>query len=152
MEEFKSILVPTDGSATSKLAVQKGLSLAKLVGAKVTAVYVAERPHYLGESFIPDPPDEEGYRKFYDNFEKLGERVVKLAREEGEKQGVEVEGRVEKGHVAERIIALSKEFDLIIMGSMGHNQLSDLLLGSTAEKVARHAECPVMIVRKKMDE
>lgn len=149
MEEFKRILLPTDGSETSKLAVQKGLSLAKLVGAKVTAVYVAERPHYFGESFIPDPPEEKGYEDFYKKFEQMGGKVVQHAREEGERQGVEVETKVERGHIAERIIALSKEFDLIIMGSMGHNQLSDLLLGSTAEKVARHAECPVMIVRKK---
>jgi nucleotide-binding universal stress UspA family protein len=40
------------------------------------------------------------------------------------------------------------DFDLIIMASLGRSGLVDMLLGSTAERVVRHAPCPVLVVRE----
>jgi nucleotide-binding universal stress UspA family protein len=52
-----------------------------------------------------------------------------------------------EGHPAEEIIKEAKENDLIVIGSKGKTGLDRLLLGSVAENVARHASCPVMIVK-----
>ena len=62
--------------------------------------------------------------------------------------GVPVEVELRPGHAAEVIVrvAREREADLIVLGHKGHF-LRDHLLGSTADRVAEHAECPVMIVR-----
>jgi nucleotide-binding universal stress UspA family protein len=63
----------------------------------------------------------------------------------GESLAVYVE---RSGHAAERIVRIAKETDadLIVLGHKGHF-LRDHLLGSTADRVAEHANCPVMIVK-----
>ncbi len=52
-----------------------------------------------------------------------------------------------EGSPANEIITASKDYDLIVMGSLGRTGLSHLLMGSVAEKVVRHASCPVLVVR-----
>ena len=44
------------------------------------------------------------------------------------------------------------DFDLIILSTHGHTGVTRAILGSTAEKVVRHASCPVLVVRKKEHE
>jgi len=55
---------------------------------------------------------------------------------------------VRAGHAAELIsdFAAAGRYDLVVLGHKGHF-LRDHLLGSTADRVAEHAPCPVMIVR-----
>jgi len=55
---------------------------------------------------------------------------------------------VRPGHAAELISEIATEgaYDLVVLGHRGHF-LRDHLLGSTADRVAQHAPCPVMIVR-----
>jgi nucleotide-binding universal stress UspA family protein len=59
------------------------------------------------------------------------------------------EVQVVTGDPADVIVHFAQErgADLIVMGSHGHTGLRHLLLGSVAEKVLRHAPCPVLIVR-----
>jgi nucleotide-binding universal stress UspA family protein len=61
---------------------------------------------------------------------------------------VEIEVDLKPGHAAEVIARYAREndFDLIMLGHKGHF-LGDYLLGSTADRVAHHAHCPVMVVR-----
>src|SRR5437879_4116853 len=77
-------------------------------------------------------------------FGALGER----ARAEGERAGVAIELEIRAGHAAEAISSFAAEggYDLVVLGHRGHF-LRDHLLGSTADRVAEHAPCPVMIVR-----
>jgi nucleotide-binding universal stress UspA family protein len=49
-------------------------------------------------------------------------------------------------------IARDRDIDLIIIGTHGYTGLKHLVLGSTAEKVVRHAPCPVLTVREKEHE
>ena len=71
------------------------------------------------------------------------EEIVTL----GEEMGITVTRKLVEGHPAEEIIQEAHEDDLIVMGSKGKTGLDRLLLGSVAENVARHAPCPVMIVK-----
>ena len=61
---------------------------------------------------------------------------------------VPIEVELRPGHAAELIVRYASEVgaDLIVLGHRGHF-LRDHLLGSTADRVAESAECPVMIVR-----
>jgi nucleotide-binding universal stress UspA family protein len=141
MALFKRILIPTDGSEYTKAAIAKGLELAKLMNAEVTAMYVVDQT-----SFINFPMDSTMV-SVYSLLEKEGKEAVEYVRKEGEKIGVKVETIVEEGSPVRKIVDASKNFDLIVMGTLGRTGFSKLLLGSVAERVVRYADCPVMVVR-----
>jgi nucleotide-binding universal stress UspA family protein len=56
---------------------------------------------------------------------------------------------VERGNPVEKIISHSEQekFDLIVMGTHGHGKLEDAMIGSTARRVVRRSEIPVLVVR-----
>ena len=154
MKEYQNILIPTDGSDDAMYAALKGLSLAKLIGAEVTALHVLEHPHYLGEALslgemIPMESPEMKESGMYKGLEKMANNAVNFVKEEGEKMGVSVKTEVIEGHAADEIVKLSKIYDLIVLSALGRSCVTDLLLGGVADIVARHAKCPILIVRKK---
>lgn len=63
--------------------------------------------------------------------------------------GVRAELFLRHGPATDVILAfgVAKKADLIIMGSQGRTGLKRLLIGSVAERVVRHAHCPVLVVR-----
>jgi nucleotide-binding universal stress UspA family protein len=138
---FERILVAIDGSDCSDRAFGKALELAVLTGGKLTALAIeGPLPAYaatLGEV-------DEVKREKDQFFNALGAR----ARERAEQLGVELDVDVRPGHPAELIsrVAADGGYDLVVLGHRGHF-LRDHLLGSTADRVAEHAPCPVMIVR-----
>jgi nucleotide-binding universal stress UspA family protein len=138
---FERILVAIDGSDCSDRAFGKALELAVLTSGKLTALAIeGPLPAYaatLGEV-------DEVKREKDQFFNALGAR----ARERAEQLGVEIDVDVRPGHPAELIsrVAADGGYDLVVLGHRGHF-LRDHLLGSTADRVAEHAPCPVMIVR-----
>lgn len=64
----------------------------------------------------------------------------------------ETDTSVEIGNVTERMVGAAEEWhaDLIVLGAHQHTWVERLLLGSTAESIARHARCSVEIVRRPM--
>ena len=74
--------------------------------------------------------------------------IARLARDQAREEGVDLQIEVLAGHAAELIVrhAANGGFDLVVVGHKGHF-LEDYLLGSTADRVAHHAACPVMIVK-----
>src|SRR5439155_10327957 len=75
------------------------------------------------------------------------ERLAADVRRRAEEAGVPIEVEIRPCHAAEVIVRVAGEgrFDLVVVGHKGHF-LQDYLLGSTADRVAHHAPCPVMIV------
>jgi nucleotide-binding universal stress UspA family protein len=143
---YKKILIPTDGSEPSQKAEDHGLQLAQKMDAEVTALHVTEIIY--APSPIPGPPPvlPEEQTKL---LREAGEKMVNTVQEKGENMGVAVTPLIVTGHAADKIITIAQDFDLIVMGTLGKSGLAHLLLGSTAEKVTRHAPCPVLIVRVK---
>jgi nucleotide-binding universal stress UspA family protein len=74
--------------------------------------------------------------------------VLSDARTRANLRGVTLKTDLIPGHAAEVIThyARAHAHDLIVIGYRGHF-LGDFLLGSTADRVAHHAHCPVMVVR-----
>lgn len=143
MNEFKRILIPTDGSENTRAAITHGLELAKLVGAEVTALYVVDQA-----SFVNFPMDATVV-SIYSLLEKEGKEAVDYIVREGEKLGVKVEPKVIEGSPAKKIVDEAENHDLVVMGTLGRTGVSKILLGSVAEKVVRLAPCPVLVVRAK---
>lgn len=141
MKPFNKILIPTDGSEYTKEAINKGLELAKVLDAEVTALYVVDQT-----SFINFPMDST-IVSVYSLLEKEGKDAVEFVKSEGARLGLNVNVKIEEGSPPRKILEASKQFDLIVMGTLGRTGVSKLLLGSVAEKVVRFAECPVLVVR-----
>ena len=75
-------------------------------------------------------------------------RVGEFAAKKGTRL-VPVETRVTVGEAVWEICRMAEQehADLIVMGSHGRTGLSHVVLGSVAERVVRHASCPVLVVR-----
>lgn len=138
---FRHLLIAVDGSEASTRALQKGLELARLLDASVSALAV-EGPLPAYAATIGEVEEVKRERDAF--FKRLADDVRARARA----AGVELEVEIRPGHAAELIskVAAERGADLIVLGHRGHF-LRDHVLGSTADRVAEHAGCPVMIVR-----
>jgi nucleotide-binding universal stress UspA family protein len=138
---FERILVAIDGSECSDRAFAKALELAALAHARVTALAV-EGPLPAYAATIGEVDEVKREKDIY--FNALATR----ARKQAEQAGIDIDVEVRPGHAAELIsqVATEGSYDLVVLGHRGHF-LRDHLLGSTADRVAEHAPCPVMIVR-----
>ena len=145
MEEIKRILIATDGSEYTKSAVKKGLSLAKMLNAKVIGLYVVDI-----RDFSTVELEDMSYA-YVNLIHEHGDETLKELKETAEELGVEIETIKKEGIPADEIVSTAEDMDvdLIVVGSFGRSALEKLLLGSVAEKVIRHAPCPVLVVRQK---
>lgn len=136
---YKKILFATDFSPASVEALHYATSLARDSGAKLLITHIEEAPtaYAAGEMMLPpiDYPNPE--------IRKMLEAVVP------DDPAVPFEHHLEMGSPAEEIVSLSNEHrvDLIVMGTHGRTGLRRVLMGSVAEAVMRHAECPVLTLR-----
>ncbi len=137
---FKSILVATDGSGTSRRAVKRAVQLAKEQKARLTGFYVGPpwQPAAYAE-FVPpatlSPKQHEA-------------SVKKAATRSAARVPCSTYYVMGEFPYAE-IIKAAKRYrcDLIVMGSHGRRGISRLLLGSQASKVLAHSKLPVLVCR-----
>lgn len=137
------ILVPVDFSAGSLKALDFAMSLARRMGATIMLLH-ALTPIYLSGKF--DSPRLRSLRA--QAFEDAKRRLATLSRRLVRRH-VPVRHQVLKGAAYAVVVeAASKaKADLIVMGSEGRSGVNRFLVGSVAERVFRHAHCPVLIVR-----
>jgi nucleotide-binding universal stress UspA family protein len=138
---FERILVAIDGSDASNHAFAKALELADITDAQLTALAI-EGPLPAYAATVGEVEEVKREKDLF--FGALAEH----AREQAELAGIDLEVELRAGHAAEVIsdFAAAGGYDLVVIGHRGHF-LRDHLLGSTADRVAEHAPCPVMIVR-----
>jgi nucleotide-binding universal stress UspA family protein len=141
------ILVPTDFSATSDVALDYAMTLALRFGASVHLLHVVEDLFAGGalgsEVYLASVPAM--HAELIDDAAARLARVVPAA----EREMVKVTSEVRVGYPAETIreVAESEHVDLIVMGTHGRSGVAHLFLGSVAEKMVRRAPCPVLTVR-----
>lgn len=145
---YKSILIPTDGSELSQKAVEHGVQLAKIHGARVVGIHAIPDYHlmiaYEG-SF--DPVTEE---RIEQEAKARAEAYLALVRETAQKAGVPCEtvcDTSDQPHEAILKTAEAKGCDLIVMTSHGRRGIAAVLLGSETRKVLTYAKIPVLVVR-----
>jgi len=143
---YRKILIATDGSENARFAVDAGIELARLSGAKIRAVYVIDIFAY--SSTPKDPRWEEA---MYAQFRELGKEAVSYAESAAEDAGVEAKTLILEGHPAEEILnfAEKEDIDVIVVGSLGKTDIERFLIGSVSEKVVRNAKVPVFVVHAK---
>lgn len=139
----RRILIPTDFSELSLRAVETAVALAKRFHAEVDLVHVLEPPPYPEFGYAHIPMKENGLREAADaHFKKLLERVPGL-------EHMVKYTPVRTGNAPYEIVQTAQQLnsDMIVIGTHGRTGLKRLALGSTAEKVVRHAHCPVLVLR-----
>ncbi|WP_210547008.1 universal stress protein [Rhodoferax sp. PAMC 29310] len=143
---FKHILVPIDGSATSQLAVDKAIGLAKAFGSQVTAIFVIDPYPFtgVGTDFAY------GQAEYLSAASAEANAAIKSAKAVFKAADLAVETAVVESNNAWRGIvqkAESSQADLIVIGSHGRSGLERLVLGSVTQAVLSHTHLPVLVVR-----
>jgi nucleotide-binding universal stress UspA family protein len=144
---YHHILIPTDGSPLSTVAVEKSLSLARDAGAKVTVLTIVEPFHVF--SFKPDPLSRMR-REYEQQAREQAARFLTDAELKARGLGVPCEAlQVQHEHPYRAIIetAAEKGCDLIAMASHGRRGIAALVLGSETLKVLTHSTIPVLVYR-----
>lgn len=150
MSFTQKIVAPTDFSQASALALDAAALLATQFGAEIHLLYVYDptllSPLYVvpGAAALAAPTQEP--REFEDGVV----RELKRLREERLSSIAKVELSVKQNSsAAEGIVSYAGEVgaDLIVLSTHGRTGLSHLLIGSVAERVVRHASCPVLTMR-----
>ena len=147
-----SIVVPLDGSKLAEAALDPALELVRSLQIELVLASAYEIPataYYRGD-------DDVRAAAFIPTRDELVEAMSRETRtyldakvKEVSAQAPAVRGELLEGPAAERIIDLARRTkgSLIAMCTHGRSGLRRWVLGSVTEKVARHAESPVLIVR-----
>lgn len=138
---FTKILLATDGSDHSIRAAEKAVDIAKCSpGSKVEVIYVVD-----GETSKSEVLRNWNAIAVTDSRKEK----LKTTEEKAKKAGIQYEIKILHGEPGPTIVQHANEhdFDLVIVGSRGRNALQEFVLGSVSHKVAKRANCPVMIVK-----
>jgi nucleotide-binding universal stress UspA family protein len=143
---YKNILVGIDGSNTSALALQEAIKIAKEQSGRLRLVHVIDVFPFTtpDTGLIEDTQLEEA-------LFKAGQDIIEAARDEVQKAGVGVETALPQNlnhEIGMVIVEEAKRWgaDLIVVGTHGRRGIQHLVLGSVAERVARAATRPLLLV------
>lgn len=142
------ILVATDGSKSALHAVKYAADLATQTGPdpkknSITLISVHDDAGLRhAKAFV-------GKAKVADYLRELSDKELKPARKLLDAAGTRHDMIIRTGHIAGEIVDVAKagKFDLIVLGSKGRSAISDLLLGSVAQRVLATARQPVVLVK-----
>ena len=144
--DLKKILVPCDFSSYAEHALTWSVHLAQHANAKIVLAYaipIFPQVSYTEIPILVDIPKIEA------NLVAEGEAQLRKFLAEHNTGNVEIEPRAMLGDPFAVICRVAQEerVDLIVLGSHGRTGLAHVFLGSVAERVVRHAPCPVLVAR-----
>jgi universal stress protein A len=150
---FRKILVPVDFSKSSRDALDYARELAAQHDSTVILLHVVEPMVY---------PVEVGYPSLgalplparlplQSSYERAGRTRLEKWHREAAGKGVKIQASLRVGPPYFEIARAATELgaDLIVISTHGHTGLKHVFLGSTAERVVRHATCPVLTLRRR---
>ena len=140
---FGRMVCATDFSTDADAALQRAVMLAQEHQAALEVLHVVSRESLNAlQQWVPGPVG-------------FGERLVRAVRDELERcagdaatqAGIRIDTHVVVGDVTETILERTGSADLLAIGAHGTNPLKDLILGTTAERLAGQCPTPVLVVR-----
>ena len=145
LSTIKKILIPVDFSETSQRAIAHGAFMANLYRADLVLVHVIEK-HFQQFSVVSR---ELLFQLPTDLVERIRTQLDEVAENIRNEFGVVITAITTEGTICEEIIAAAEaeKVDLIVMGTHGTSGLSEMFLGSNANKVVTLSACPVLTVQ-----
>ena len=137
---YRQIVVGYDGSPASRQAVDTAIAIALQNGAML---------HVLTVARLLQIPDEVETEAIVENSREFHQRLLdELALSIGD-AGAPIQYEIAIGHPAEQLIYRADQLDadLIVVGDRGRSKIKRMLLGSVSDRVVRHADRAVMVVR-----
>ena len=139
---FQKVLIGYDGSKSARTALVRAVKMAMDMDMELTALWVREPLPRCS-----DLPSEvvAGKETVNELFKQLRSEIREIARD----QNLDIRCVARAGHPAKTIVQHADEggYDLIVVGHSGHSELWGRLLGDTADRIADHAHCSVLIVK-----
>ena len=141
--EFKTIICPTDFSDASFHALEYALQFARASNGTLVLAHILHDT--MSEEFRPGGhaiPFEEVVKRVKQHLETVRTETL------GGYDRCELVAVVGDPHHEIVQLAAQRKADLIVVSTYGRSGFTHLLIGSVAEKVIRHAPCPVFVVRE----
>ncbi len=144
---FKHILIPTDGSELSGVAIANGIKFAKKIHAQVTGLAVTMPYHFfaLEASMLADTMD-----RYTEDSNILAEQRLNVIQRAADLAGVACTCmHIVSEHPYEEIVKVAENrgCDVIFQASHGRRGVRALLMGSETQKVLTHTKIPVLVFR-----
>jgi nucleotide-binding universal stress UspA family protein len=141
MKQINRVVIPIDKSDASKIAVEQGSMLAKLLRVNVSLIFIDDSHQFIASAALEDKLRKEHISSL-DEFKK----TVEL-------NDVDVKTEVIVGeNPADEIIKYAMDDDLIVMASHSKKAMERFILGSVSEEVLNRVNCHVMILKPKLNE
>ncbi|MBI2430066.1 MAG: universal stress protein [Ignavibacteriales bacterium] len=150
MISIKKILVTTDLSKESRSALEYAVWIASNERALITLLYCVDNLPSVAYHTVDLTFDKFREELLKQEQKRLNEYATTLLHEHHNK----VKVIMLEGNASQTIISYAKEnnFDMIVMNTHGRTGIQHAVLGSIAEKVVRHAPCPVLTIRSTIAE
>lgn len=146
MLTIKKILCPVDFSEPSLKGLDYAADFANLFQAELTVVYVLP--------LLPPTPSDPNTSFEVPEYERIvhaeSEKKLKEIVAQRIPKNLKVRSYIGHGNPAKEIVRIAEEMkaDLVVIATQGHTGWHHFVMGSVAEKVIRHAHCPVFAVRE----
>ena len=138
---MRKVLIPTDFSPVSKNALIYGLNLYKNSDTEFDVI------HIYHPSFDPVQPEIIESSLGLEMVKKeIMAGFINSISETAKNFNIGIESSIEIGFTVEKIVELSTEYELIIMGSTGNNSFINQIFGGISSEVATKSKCPVLLV------
>jgi nucleotide-binding universal stress UspA family protein len=139
--QIKRVLYPTDFSAFCEKGMPFAESIAREFGATLTLAYGHEYPMNSPELM------SEATASVQASLEESARRMLEEWRAKVKDVTVEAEMRIGSPYRVVGDLVKEKEIDLVVVPTHGRSGVAHMFLGSVAERIARHAPCPVLTLR-----
>jgi len=149
---MKNILVPTDFSEQAENALEVAYHIAKKANSELTLLHVIEDTTVTSVHYTADMELSNMENKLF--MVRMVEKAKRDISALNDKYGdIEIKTQIRIGNPYHNIkdYISESEVDFIVMGTKGSTGLEEFLIGSNAEKVVRHAKCPVLTIHKKAE-
>ena len=138
MKETNRIVIPVDKTEISRMAVEKGVDMAKLLGVDVAIISIDDSRQFIASAALGN------------KLRKEHEAVLEELKKTAETKQVNTKTEIIVGDTpVDEIVKFVNDDDLIVMASHQKKGLERFVLGSVSEEVLKRVNCNVMILKPK---